>query len=157
MKAFIAAVCLLAAVAGAYAQAGADGAMITIQFDNRGSKVMSPDANKKIVAALAKHVFMVPPGNVVRSTGIGQSSLLNHQSVVTYTAQGPTTNGKSPLANCQANIKSGWLTGSVAAKEIKKATDTWAPGDSVKLQSATCAPAAGVVKPAPRPAGRKMV
>jgi hypothetical protein len=48
----------------------------------------------------------------------------------------------------QANTKGGWLSGSTAAKEIKKATDTWAPGDSVKVQSATCAPAAGVVKSA---------
>jgi hypothetical protein len=52
---------------------------VTIQFDNRGSKVMSPDAEKKIIAALAKHVFMVPATNVVRSTGMGQSSLVNHQ------------------------------------------------------------------------------
>jgi hypothetical protein len=40
---------------------------------------MSPDAEKKIIAALAKHVFMVPATNVVRSTGMGQSSLVNHQ------------------------------------------------------------------------------
>jgi hypothetical protein len=52
---------------------------ISIQFDNRGSKVMSKDAETKIIAALAKHVFMVPASNVVRSTGMGQSSLVNHQ------------------------------------------------------------------------------
>jgi hypothetical protein len=52
---------------------------ISIQFDNRGSKVMSKDAETKIIAALAKHVFMVPVKNVVRSTGMGQSSLVNHQ------------------------------------------------------------------------------
>lgn len=37
---------------------------------------------------------------------------------------------------------------------------TGAPGDSIKLQSATCAPAAGIVKPAaakPAAAGRKML
>jgi len=147
MKACLIALGLLLAVAGAVAQA--DQAQIQIQFDNRGSKVMSPDANKKITAALAKHVFKVAPGNVQKSTGMGQSSLLNHQSVVSYIATGPTTNGKSVLANCQANTKSGWLSGSAAAKEIKKATDTWAPGDSVKVQSATCAPI--------KPAGRKMV
>lgn len=52
---------------------------VQIQFDNRGSKVMSADANKKITAALAKYVFMVPPGNVQKATGMGQSSLVNHQ------------------------------------------------------------------------------
>ncbi len=65
----------------------------------------------------------------------------------------------SPCYCCsQANTKSGWLSSSTAAKEIKKATDTWAVGDSVKLQAATCAPAAGVVKPTTPAAktGRKM-
>jgi hypothetical protein len=64
----------------------------------------------------------------------------------------------------QANTKSGLFSSSNAAKEIKKATDTWAVGDSVKLQSATCAAAAGVVKPstpaaaAPKTTtGRKML
>lgn len=50
-----------------------------MQFDNRGSKVMDASSEKKIIAALAKHVFLVPAGNVVRSTGMGQSSLTNHQ------------------------------------------------------------------------------
>jgi len=40
---------------------------------------MSPDAEKKITQALAKHVFNVPAANVVRSTGVGQSNLVNHQ------------------------------------------------------------------------------
>jgi hypothetical protein len=44
---------------------------------------------------------MVPASNVVRSTGMGQSSLTNHQSVVTYTAAGPTSNGKGVLTNCE--------------------------------------------------------
>jgi hypothetical protein len=61
----------------------------------------------------------------------------------------------------QANTKSSVFSSSTAAKELKKATDTWAPGDSIKLQSATCAPVAGVVKPATqpvaKPAGRKMI
>lgn len=160
MKACYIALGLLLAVVGAHAQAANDGAMVTIQFDNRGSKVMSPDAEKKITQALAKHVFNVPAANVVRSTGVGQSNLVNHQSVVTYTAVGPTLNGKTPLANCQANTKGSLFSSSTAAKEIKKATDTWAPGDSIKLQSATCAPAAGIVKPAaakPAAAGRKML
>lgn len=46
------------------------------------------------------------------------------QSVVTYTAVGPTLNGKTPLANCQANTKGSLFSSSTAAKEIKKATDT---------------------------------
>lgn len=46
---------------------------VTIQFDNRGSKVMDAGTEKKIIAALAKHVFMVPASNVVRATGMGQS------------------------------------------------------------------------------------
>lgn len=50
-----------------------------MQFDNRGSKVMDASSEKKIIAALAKHVFLVPAANVVRSTGMGQSSLTNHQ------------------------------------------------------------------------------
>ena len=59
----------------------------------------------------------------------------------------------------QANTKASLFSSSNAAKEIKKATDTWSIGDSVKLQSATCAPAAGVVKAAPvaPKTGRKMI
>lgn len=52
---------------------------VTMQFDNRGTKVMDASTEKKIIAALAKHVFQVPAANVVRSTGMGQSSLTNHQ------------------------------------------------------------------------------
>lgn len=46
------------------------------------------------------------------------------QSVVTYNAVGPTLNGKSVLANCEANTKGSLFSSSTAAKEIKKATDT---------------------------------
>jgi hypothetical protein len=72
----------------------------------------------------------------------------------------------TPFMLCcvQANTKSGLFSSSNAAKEIKKATDTWAVGDSVKLQSAACAAAAGAVKPstpaaaAPKATtGRKML
>lgn len=41
--------------------------------------MMSPATEKKITEALAKHVFMVPVGKVARTTGLGQSSLINHQ------------------------------------------------------------------------------
>lgn len=51
------------------------------------------------------------------------------QSTVTYVAVGPTTNGKSLLANCQASVKSGWFSKSSLEKSLKKATDTWAIGD----------------------------
>jgi hypothetical protein len=51
------------------------------------------------------------------------------QSTVVFAAVGATTNGKDVLANCQANIKSGWFRGSVLERSLKKATDTWLPGD----------------------------
>jgi hypothetical protein len=35
-----------------------------INFDNRGSKVMSDKASAKIMAVLAKYVFMVPESQV---------------------------------------------------------------------------------------------
>lgn len=59
----------------------------------------------------------------------GQSGLLNHQSVATFTATGPATNGKSVYANCAEAVKSGWFTKAQAAKEINKASDSWMPGD----------------------------
>jgi hypothetical protein len=64
---------------------------------------------------------------------------VNHKSTVTYAATGPTSNGKTPYDNCVAASKSGWFSSSAVKKEIKKATDTWMPGDSVKVESATCA------------------
>jgi hypothetical protein len=51
------------------------------------------------------------------------------QSTVVYAAVGATTNGKNVLQNCQNNIKSGWFRGSVLERSLKKATDTWLPGD----------------------------
>jgi hypothetical protein len=51
------------------------------------------------------------------------------QSVATFTATGPTTNGKSVYTNCAESVKSGWFTKAAANKEINKATDTWMPGD----------------------------
>jgi hypothetical protein len=51
------------------------------------------------------------------------------QSTVVYAAVGATTNGRNVLQNCQNNIKAGWLRGSVLERSLKKATDTWLPGD----------------------------
>lgn len=121
-------------------------AVLTIEFDNRGSKVMDKSTNAKIMAALAKDIFMVPPGQVAMAGGLGQSSLINHKSTVTYIATGPTTNGKSVLANCQSAAASKWLglRSSPLEKSLKKATDTWMPGDSVTVKRASCsAPRAG--------------
>jgi hypothetical protein len=58
------------------------------------------------------------------------------QSTVVYAAVGATNNGKTVLQNCQANIKSGWLRGSVLERSLKKATDTWLPGDCEHTNSA---------------------
>jgi hypothetical protein len=76
---------------------------ITIQFDNRSNKVASPSVNQKVIRALADTVFRVPPAQVRLVGRMGQSSLFNHQSIVTYQAVGPTLNGKSPLVNCQVS------------------------------------------------------
>jgi hypothetical protein len=82
----------------------------------------------KIAAALGK-LFNVP-ANQVSVTGVtGQSGLLNHQSVATFTAVGPTLNGKTIYQNCVANVKNGWFTKSQVAKQLNKATDSWMPGD----------------------------
>lgn len=138
MKAFVCVALLLAVAVGVRAQLSGQSASITIQFDNRGSKVASPSVNQKVIRALADSVFRVPPGQVRLVGRMGQSSLFNHQSIVTYRAVGPTLNGKSPLVNCQAAIKSGWIRSSPAKKAIEKATDGWIPGDSLKLEKATC-------------------
>lgn len=115
-----------------------DRATLTVQYDNRGSKTMSPSTDQKVRQALADKVFLVPVSQVRTAGGLGQSGLFNHQSVVIYQAVGPTTNGKTVLANCKANTKSGWFTSSAAKKAIKKGTDTWAIGDSLKLETASC-------------------
>lgn len=138
MKAFVCVALLLAVAMGVRAQLRGQSATITIQFDNRASKAMSPSINQKVVRALADAVFQVPPTQVRMSGGIGQSRLFNHQSIVTYQAVGPTLNGRTPLANCQAAIKSGWFRSSAAKTAIKKATDGWIPGDSLKLEKAVC-------------------
>jgi hypothetical protein len=73
---------------------------------------------------------------------------------VTYAATGPTLNGKTPYDNCVAASKSGWISSSQVKKEIKKATDTWMPGDSVKVEKAVCQQ----FKSAPNArVGRKMI
>jgi hypothetical protein len=144
----IAAVLLLAFAGVATAQ---NAATLTIEFDNRGSKVMDKGTNAKILKALCEQVFMTKTCNQVEMVGgLGQSNLVNHKSTVVYAAVGATNNGKTVLQNCQANIKSGWLRGSVLERSLKKATDTWLPGDSVKVKKASCGtPVAGGV-------GRKM-
>lgn len=114
------------------------GASLTLQFDNRQRTVLDKNKSAKIVAVLAEYVFKVPINQVVPVGSINQSGLLNSQAVVTYRAIGPTFNGKTVLDNCKQNSRSGWFTGSTVSREIKKATDTWWPGDSVKVQKATC-------------------
>lgn len=59
--------------------------------------------------------------------GVDQSTLggvLGSQSVVNFRACGPATNGRSVLANCQANTKGFLIFDSAAQKAVKKATDT---------------------------------
>jgi hypothetical protein len=82
-----------------------------------------------------------PHTQVTVTGGIDQSGLLSGtESVVTFRAVGPTTNGKSVLANCKDNTSSRWLglRDSVAQNEVKKATDTWFPNDSVEIDKAEC-------------------
>jgi len=140
-------VALLLALLGAASLVSVMGqnvATITIEYDNRGSKVMDKSVNAKIIGALATSVFQVPASQVAMVGGLGQSSLFNHRSTVSYTAVGPTTNGKSPYANCQAAIKSSLFSSSTAYKAIKKVTDSWMPGDKVKVERAVCSPAGAV-------------
>ncbi|GBF98840.1 hypothetical protein Rsub_11605 [Raphidocelis subcapitata] len=111
---------------------------LTLQFDNRGSKVSDPKKAAQILAAIADCVCNVPPSSVKYSGTIGQSTLLNHQSVSSFQCSGPTKGGKSLLDACKSNTKDGWFSSSNAKKCIKKYTDTWAVGDSVKLQQANC-------------------
>jgi hypothetical protein len=99
---------------------------------------MSDKVNAKIMAVLAKTVFQVPADQVYMVSGEGRSNIVNHKSTVTYAANGVGTNGKSALDNCIAATKSGWFSSSDIKKQIKKATDTWMPGDSVKVESAKC-------------------
>uniref|UniRef100_A0A383VXG1 Uncharacterized protein n=1 Tax=Tetradesmus obliquus TaxID=3088 RepID=A0A383VXG1_TETOB len=121
--------------------AGADAASLTLQFDNKKSSVVDGSKRQKVIQALAQHVFLVPPSQVSVVSGLDQSGILRSQSVVTFRAVGPTTNRKSVLANCQENSASRWLglRNSVAKNEVKKATDTWWPGDSINIQKASCA------------------
>lgn len=111
---------------------------------------MDKSTNQKILKALCEKVFQVKSCQQVEMVGgLGQSSLINHKSTVVYAAVGATSNGKNVLQNCQANIKSGWFRGSELERSLKKATDTWLIGDSVKVKAANCGtPVAGL--------GRKM-
>lgn len=42
---------------------------------------------------------------------------------------GPATNGKSVYQNCVDSVKKGWFSGSQVEKDLKKASDSWWPGD----------------------------
>jgi hypothetical protein len=85
------------------------------------------------------HLFLLLLQVTVVS-GLDQSGLLGTSSVVTFRAVGPTTNGKSVLQNCKDNTGSRWLglRSSVAESEVKKATDTWFPNDSIEIDKAEC-------------------
>lgn len=131
----VVAVLAMFALAGvAQAQPRADTASLQIQFDNRGSKVEGKKTT--LINAVAK-ILKVDPKQISMNV-IGQSGLLNHQSVATFSAVGPAANGRSVYQNCVDAVKSGWFTKSTTAKELNKATDTWMPGDSVKVEKATC-------------------
>jgi hypothetical protein len=72
-----------------------------MQFDNRGSKVADPKKAAQILAAIADCVCNVPVSQVKYGGTIGQSTLLNHQSVSTFTCVGPTKTN-SPVSGLLA-------------------------------------------------------
>ncbi|KIY91958.1 hypothetical protein MNEG_16005 [Monoraphidium neglectum] len=57
------------------------------------------------------------------------------------------------LKACTANTKDGWFSSSNGKKCIKKYTDTWAIGDSVKLEKANCVSVKAAAPAAAKPAG----
>ncbi|KIY96789.1 hypothetical protein MNEG_11174 [Monoraphidium neglectum] len=114
-----------------------------MQFDNRGVKVQGERVAANIARAVADCICNIPLAHVKYLGTMGQSGLLNHQAVSTYTCTGPTNTGQPLLKACQTNTRGGLLTSSIAAKCIKKYTDTWVPLDSVELQKATCTPSKG--------------
>eukprot|EP00879_Flechtneria_rotunda_P000114 GHRR01000173.1.p1 GENE.GHRR01000173.1~~GHRR01000173.1.p1 ORF type:complete len:179 (+),score=21.71 GHRR01000173.1:23-559(+) len=120
-----------------------DAATATLQFDNSQRAVVEGSKAEPIIQALAKEVFYVPPEQVTLVNGIDQSGFVTAQSVVTFLAEGPTTNGNTVLDNCNKNTRGGWfgLTDSPAENAIEASTDTWWPGDKVEVQKATCAQA----------------
>jgi hypothetical protein len=126
-----------------------DTASLQVQFDNRGTKV----EGKRDVLIKAVASMMKVPASQVSMNVLGQSSLLNHQSVATFTATGPTTNGKSVYQNCAESVRNGWFTKSAAAKQLAKASDTWWPMDSVKVQGKPTCSAPGQKQVS----GRKML
>jgi hypothetical protein len=130
----LAVVAMFALAGVAHAQVRADTASLQIQFDNRGSKV---EGKKSTLIPVVAKMLKVDPKTVSMNV-IGQSGLLNHQSVATFTVSGPTSNGKSAYTNCAESVKSGWFTKAEAAKQINKASDSWMPGDSLKVEKATC-------------------
>jgi len=142
------AILAMVAIAGAGAQSqGPDMATLEVQFDNRGSKVEGK--SRELIAAVAK--ILQVPASQVSMNAIGQSTLLNHQSVASFSALGPTANGKPVYVNCMEAVKNGWFTKSEVAKDLHKATESLWPGQSVKVQKATCG------APGVKPSGRKML
>jgi hypothetical protein len=84
--------------------------------------------------------FPPPPPQVKFVSCIAQSTLggvLGSQSVCSYRAEGPTTNRRTVLQNCQQNIRTGLggLIGrdSVAENAIERATDTFIPGELLDM------------------------
>eukprot|EP00878_Enallax_costatus_P036889 GHUV01041478.1.p1 GENE.GHUV01041478.1~~GHUV01041478.1.p1 ORF type:complete len:131 (+),score=17.97 GHUV01041478.1:310-702(+) len=74
--------------------------------------------------------------------GLDQSGMIfGSQSVITYQATGPAFNKKTVLENCNDAVKStgSWFGSSLVQQEVGRVTDTWWPGDRVKVQKATCA------------------
>lgn len=113
---------------------------VTIQFDNDLGEVSKGKNAGKILQVLAQKVFLVPVSQVKQVSALGQSGIISSQSVLSYQATGPTTNGKSPCANCNANNKRQTLglRNSVLESEIQKTTDTWWPNDKADVQKAEC-------------------
>ncbi|GBF93381.1 hypothetical protein Rsub_06419 [Raphidocelis subcapitata] len=106
------------------------------EFDNRGIKVEGKV--KQIAAAVADCICDVPASAVSYEGTIGQSGLLNHQSVSTYRCTGPTRSRTPLLAACRENVRSGLLSSSRAHQCIRRYTNTWALGDAVDVQKARC-------------------
>ncbi|KAF6257699.1 hypothetical protein COO60DRAFT_1461027 [Scenedesmus sp. NREL 46B-D3] len=118
-----------------------DAATLTLQFDNRFVLQAACLVCKQPLHVLCCTTARLLCPQVTVVSGLDQSGLLGTSSVVSFRAVGPTTNGKTVLQNCKDNTGSRWLglRDSVAKDEVKKATDTWWPNDSVEIDRAECA------------------
>lgn len=130
--------CAAALVSARQLQQAGNAAVLTLEFDNSKREVNAKMS--AIMGALAIHVFKVPVANVKLEGIIDQSGLVTDQAVATFRATGPTTNGRTVLANCQQNVREDLLGlgSSVVQREIEKATDTWRPNDSIDVEEASC-------------------